>query len=60
MEYKYALVLRQRWVERGDPECDHQRIEPETYEGTDTGDDVCTTCGKGSPRGSIGSGAEQK
>ena len=55
MEYKYALILRRRWVEKGDLECSHPRIEPETYEGTDTGDDVCTMCGKGSPRGRIGS-----
>lgn len=51
MEYRYALLLRQQWFNKGNPTCEHPRIERETYEGTDTGDDVCTSCGKGSPRG---------
>ncbi len=53
MEYQYALRLKSQWFNKGNPECAHPRIERETYKGVDTGDDVCTTCGKGSPRGKI-------
>ena len=43
MQLKDAAQLRK---DRGDEPCDHPNIEKEYYLGAQTGDYVCTSCGK--------------
>ena len=41
-----AIKLRERWVAKGNPPCDHPHLDEECYSGAQTGDYVCTTCGE--------------
>jgi len=43
MEMKKAQRLRTAW---GDKPCDHPDYDRENYLGADTGDKVCTQCGR--------------
>jgi len=43
MQSEKAAELRRAW---GDKPCDHPDLEKEYSLGADTGDYVCTTCGK--------------
>jgi hypothetical protein len=46
MQMKQAIALRKRWEAKGNPPCEHPNLDKEYIEGFDTGDRVCTTCGK--------------
>jgi hypothetical protein len=43
MQHEKAQRLRKQW---GNEPCDHPSTEKEYYLGSDTGDKVCTTCGR--------------
>lgn len=43
MQVQKALKLQKLW---GDKPCSHPSTEKEYFNGSDTGDHVCTTCGK--------------
>lgn len=43
--------LRAEWIAKGDPPCDHPRVDKEHYLGTGTGDEACLICGRSWPRG---------
>ncbi len=45
-----AEEIRQRWIERGRPECSHEHKDKERYLGSDTGDWACLSCGLTWPR----------
>jgi hypothetical protein len=57
MQFDKALELRRRW---GDKSCDHPEFEKEYYLGAQTGDYVCTVCGKVFPESEWKSGQQQK
>jgi hypothetical protein len=38
--------IRDRWEAAGSQSCEHQDVEKEYYLGSQTGDFVCTRCGK--------------
>ena len=46
MEMADATRLQQQWEAKGSPPCEHPRTEKERFNGSDTGDKVCTTCGQ--------------
>lgn len=46
MQMQEAQRLRDEWERKGNPPCNHERVEKEYYLGTDTGDKVCSVCGK--------------
>lgn len=46
MQATKAAELRKFWAEKGNPPCDHQRIEKEYYQSMQTGDYVCIICGE--------------
>lgn len=46
MQLSRAAELREDWAKKGNPPCDHPSIEKEYYQGAQTGDYVCTTCGE--------------
>ncbi|MGZ8707476.1 MAG: hypothetical protein ACXW0R_08830 [Gaiellaceae bacterium] len=37
--------IRAAWIEKGEPHCDHPRIDKEYGFGMDTGDWACLDCG---------------
>jgi hypothetical protein len=37
--------LREAWAAKGNPPCDHPRVDKEYYLGSQTGDKVCLVCG---------------
>lgn len=43
MQLEKAQSLRRTW---GNKPCNHPQTEKEYYLGSDTGDKVCTTCGR--------------
>jgi len=43
MQNKERMIIREAW---GDKPCDHPHIEREYDLGADTGDLVCTQCGR--------------
>ena len=43
MQLEKANKLRKAW---GDKPCNHPDVEKEYYLGSNTGDKVCTTCGR--------------
>jgi len=43
MQTNEAADLRKKW---GEKKCSHPKTEKEYYLGSDTGDRVCTTCGR--------------
>lgn len=45
MQLGEAMELRERWIAKGDPPCNHPHLDKEYDLGADTGDYVCTTCG---------------
>ena len=53
MQLKKAETLRRAWIEKGNPSCEHPEVDKEYYLGTDTGDEVCTTCGRSAPPGTL-------
>ena len=53
MQASKAAQLQQAWNAKGNPPCDHPRVEKEYYLGTATGDEVCTTCGVAALRGTL-------
>ena len=46
MQMKQAQQLRDVWAAKGNPQCDHPRLDKEYHLGADTGDVVCTKCGE--------------
>ena len=46
MQMSEAETLRKRWARKGNPPCEHPKLDKEYIEGWDTGDKVCTICGK--------------
>ena len=46
MQMKKAAQLRAAWTQKGDPPCEHPRLDKEYHLSADTGDVVCTTCGE--------------
>jgi hypothetical protein len=46
MQMEKATVLRDEWAANGDPPCSHPTIDKEYHLGSDTGDVICTTCGR--------------
>ena len=46
MQIEEGLELRRRWAKKGNPPCDHPQLAREYVRGANTGDVVCTTCGK--------------
>ena len=46
MEMYDAGFLRQAWIKKGDPPCKHPTTEREYQLGSQTGDTVCTICGR--------------
>lgn len=38
--------LQEKWAKKGNPLCEHPRLDEEYMQGMDTGDYVCTICGK--------------
>jgi hypothetical protein len=46
MQMDSAQKLRDGWEKSGNRPCEHKKVEKEYYLGSDTGDKVCTTCGK--------------
>lgn len=51
MQLDKAARLRKEWAARGSPPCDHSSKAKEYYLSSDTGDQVCVTCGEIFPRG---------
>jgi hypothetical protein len=45
MKYDEALRLRKKWMEKGNPLCDHSKIE-QRFLGPYAGDYACTICGE--------------
>lgn len=50
MQADQARRLREAWAAQGDPPCSHPKRDKEYDLGGDTGDLVCTRCGKTRPR----------
>jgi hypothetical protein len=50
MQADKAERLREAWAKKGNPSCDHPRLDKEYILGGDTGDVVCTTCGAINPQ----------
>jgi len=46
MEMYDAGFLRQAWIKKGDPPCKHPTTERQYHLGSQTGDTVCTVCGR--------------
>jgi hypothetical protein len=46
MQMDKARRLRAAWEKKGNPPCDHPNLDKEYMAGYDTGDKICTTCGK--------------
>lgn len=46
MQMDEAQRLREEWKKKGSPSCKHTNREKEYSLGADTGDEVCTKCGK--------------
>ena len=55
MQMQEAIELRKMW---GNKPCKHPKLDKEYFNGTDTGDLVCTTCGEARPAGEWGSNGE--
>ena len=53
MQSSKAAQLRRAWEDKGNPLCDHPRVEKEYDLGADTGDEVCTRCGATAHRGTL-------
>ncbi len=51
MQADAAKRIRERW---GNKPCDHPNVEKEYQFGADTGDFVCTTCGRIFTRAELG------
>jgi len=46
MKDTVGLLLRERWKEKGNPDCPHTELSQErSFSGTLTGAQICTTCG---------------
>jgi hypothetical protein len=41
-----ALRLRRVWAVKGNSSCNHPQLDEEYYWGSQTGEYICTTCGK--------------
>ena len=46
MQADKAAKLREQWKAAGDKPCKHEKTEKEYDLGADTGDRVCSACGK--------------
>ncbi|GIM53200.1 hypothetical protein CAPN004_22300 [Capnocytophaga cynodegmi] len=46
MQLKEAIKLKENWEKMGSKPCEHPNKSKEYFEGTATGDYVCTTCGE--------------
>lgn len=46
MQADEAKRLRDRWVRKGNPPCEHLELDKEYYLGAQSGDYVCMTCGQ--------------
>lgn len=49
MQAEEEKALRQAWIKKGSPLCDHSKLAREYYLGSNTGDYVCTICGEVNP-----------
>ena len=56
MQVEKAERIRRQWEAKGNLPCNHPAVEREHYLGADTGDDVCTTCGRAAMRGTLQQG----
>lgn len=45
MDVSETKRLQKDWEAKGNPPCEHPRLEKERMNGAQTGDQVCTTCG---------------
>ena len=50
MQIWEVAALRRAWERKGNPPCQHPELDREYYLGANTGDYVCTTCGKSDRR----------
>lgn len=50
MQMRKAAQLQKEW---GDRDCDHPGFDKEQFGGTNTGDYVCTQCGRSFPPESV-------
>ncbi len=46
MQYEQAKNLREEWEAAGSKPCQHPRLVKEYFNGQDSGDKVCDTCGE--------------
>jgi len=46
MQMDEAQRLRDDWEAKGSPPCAHPSLVKEYWQGSDTGDKVCETCGE--------------
>lgn len=46
MQMNEAQELREEWKKKGNPPCKHETLEKEYCLGAQTGDEICTKCGK--------------
>lgn len=46
MQMSDTSSLRQAWEKKGDPPCKHPSTDAEYYLGAQTGDTICTICGR--------------
>ena len=53
MQMERAAQLRREWQAKGNPPCDHTKVDREYDRGSDTRDDVCVACGTAAPRGTL-------
>ena len=46
MQFRDVQMIRQRWVAKGSPSCDHTYLDDEYIMDLPTGDKVCLNCGR--------------
>ena len=46
MQDEEGKRLRYLWDKKGNPPCEHPQLDKEYHKGGDSGDRICTTCGK--------------
>jgi hypothetical protein len=46
MQADKGKQLRDAWVAKGSPPCEHPQLTREYILGANTGDKICTTCGE--------------
>lgn len=56
MQTDEAKRLRERWAEKGSPECSHPTVTRERFREMSTGDYICTLCGEEFARSALPDG----